>query len=182
MSIDWGNVPSWISAIGSLAAFGTAAWAGTSAWKQVKYSADQQRHRDERDEQSQASKVAAWIAAAIDKKGELEICIRYTNSSELPVYDLRIVPTNAPENDLQIGVVEPNDTKAKVRHEHLTAEARRIYQELLFEHWEPSNDDHKAARAIAIAKTRVTPIVISFRDTQNIVWRREANGLLRKGG
>lgn len=76
-----------LTAIGSFAALVTAIWAARAAWRQVEHLNEQQRHRDERDEQEQASQVAAWLT--YEGKGEgCQLIIHYVNHSKLPVFDV----------------------------------------------------------------------------------------------
>ncbi|MDI2029858.1 hypothetical protein QFW96_14600 [Saccharopolyspora sp. TS4A08] len=155
--------PSWISAIascvtaiGSLAAFGTAVWAARAAWKQLKYSADQQRHRDERDEQEQASKFAAWVSIQGRENGKMQGTLRYINTSKLPIHDFTAIPVPFPNARLNIDMIEPTDGVCSQMAELGPVED-------VDGSWHGRID-----------------ILVRFRDNQNILWRREPNGVLRK--
>ncbi|WP_338601652.1 hypothetical protein [Saccharopolyspora sp. SCSIO 74807] len=156
--IDWGNVPTWISAIFSICAFGTALWAARAAWKQVKFSADEQKRRDEKDEQEQASKVAAWLV--VDEKRKTA-AVRYVNNSGVPVYFLTVTPMLAPDRKLLINIAEPGEGPRSVEFDTLAD-------------WLRSDADYPA-RYVQYAGLEV-----EFLDSNNNIWTRGSNGYLRR--
>lgn len=183
--VDWGTVPSWISAVGSLAAFGTAIWAARAAWRQVKYSADQQRHRDERAEQEQAAKVAAWIGIEKSNEGRPLVYLRYINKSGLPVYDLNVKPMGYPDSGFMINLVEPGEEVRTQYLERLTQVINERYDgqvRSLFQAFKDFDDPMSKAKDVASsnAPLALNFVEFSFRDTQNLRWRRDSKGMLTK--
>jgi hypothetical protein len=169
--VDWGNVPSWVSATGSLAAFGTAAWAGRAAWKQAMYSAGQQRERDIQEEQAQASKVAAWLHIIGADGEDLEAWLRYVNFSDLPVYNMVATPVAYQGGLTILYVVEPRKSVSEKLLPWLTDWLRKTYLEL-----SPLEQDTLPGGVEAAG------VRIDFLDVQNNTWAREPNGRLRKIG
>ena len=89
--VQWGTVPDWFSAVGSVAALffaGGAAWAAIRGMRQqdlqIRRMEASERRREEEREREQASQVAAWI---ILETGALPsvICV---NASGRPVYNV----------------------------------------------------------------------------------------------
>lgn len=186
MVVDWGNVPSWISAVGSLAAFGIAAWAARAAWKQVE-------HLNETKEHEQASKVAAWLS--IDKQYFQQhakhdypaVVLRYVNASDLPVYDLHATAVDDPSIDrLRIEVVEPASDIEVAYLDGLTVKLNKAYRINMsrFEDIDMDPEKREGVEGLALKAAALevigSGIYIRFRDTRNVTWCRQANGVLRK--
>lgn len=190
-AVTGANLQSWISAIasslsaaGSLAALTTAFWAGRAAWKQVKFSAHQQRHRDERDEQEQASMVAAWLAVKKTDAGRPEVLFRYINRSDLPVYDFNITLLDYGPNHggIYIDVVEPSSEIQEDRLEALTRDFDRIFDQNLaiIRRIDLKGDAEGLAFMNTLSELHSTRILLRFRDTRNVMWQREPHGILGK--
>ncbi|MDA3624826.1 hypothetical protein OU415_05210 [Saccharopolyspora sp. WRP15-2] len=187
-SVDWGNVPSWISAIGSMAAFGIASLAARAAWKQVKFSADQQRYRDEQAEREQAVKFAAWLTVKEGSDKRPEVYLRYANMSELPIYDLAIMPVYYPDARSGMDVVEPTKEVREYFLEPLTRQIQDRYDgmfeslKIAFSGDGVDDDKHSGARRSAFRNStrQLNPTQFRFRDAQNISWRRDSDGFLKR--
>lgn len=189
--VDWGNVPSWISAVGSIAAFSVATWAARAAWKQV-------AHLNEQREIEQASKVSAWLTLEKDTGGTPDIILNLLNVSDLPIYNLEVaVPRLTDQREL-FPVVPPTNGVMMVRLKHASAEAKAGTRDLhqrfgsLLQpgpFWDNTDEEQKRAllrmsRATAFEdgfrEAQRDGVLLWFRDCHNIIWQRTGNGELRK--
>lgn len=96
-AVQWGDVPTWVSAAGTVMALIFAAVAAVMAKRvyTIESRRDQQneidrRERDEQKRAEQASRVSAWYAAEKAESGELTWGAVIRNASELPVYDVNV--------------------------------------------------------------------------------------------
>lgn len=176
-AIDWGNVPSWISAIVSIAAFVAASLAARAAWKQVKFTASDQYHRNSLREQEYASRVAVWASPSHTEFGQIEY--HYANFSDLPIFNLLITPAAAPHRRAAMQVVAPTDKIRYIIPDRINEE---LPSGLKFSGIPLSKEKRKALfeineRVHALAQSGV---YIQFRDAAGQVWRRDPNGNLAK--
>ena len=168
-SLDYGNVPSWLTAFIATLALATAVWAARAAWKQVE-------HLNEAKVQEQASKVAAWLTVSPNEDGEPEVFVRYTNASSLPVYELEIIHASLRRGALLFLAEPTNDGIATVLFPRLTKIAQDEYRKWL-EEYGPTVGYQNATETIKESR-----VLVRFTDTRNIAWQRELNGVLRKKG
>lgn len=175
--MNLGNVASWVSAIasclsafGTLAALATATWAGRAAWRQVRHADEQQQHRQELDEQQQASKVAAWLEDSKKEGNYLDIWV--SNRSDLPIFDVRVTYAGCPTLYVDRQVLPPQKDGA-----HILDNDAGLNQ------WIIDNSGAQETLEVIAAslayEIRSCGVSIEFRDTRNRVWERSANGELR---
>lgn len=160
-NIDWGTVPTWVSAGSAVSALITAAVALIYARRTWTKSVDEARRK-------QADLVAAWV----EKGAAGAFQCRVRNASNLPVYDVHVVVNGYGEvvvpglGEWEAQIVPPADTG--LTWEIPSAEAERtrgpavVYGEI---------DTRGVLAQDLLAEIR-------FTDTAGRRWRRSDQGLL----
>jgi hypothetical protein len=155
-TLQWGDVPAWMSAIVSLLALCSAVYGVTQAWRVLKLQRDADRRAEEKlnkrlgdERRAQAAKVSAWIAMVHEGAAAIAVA-NVRNASELPVYGLTagIHLNGQVAETLDIGVLPPD---AEPLRRPLTASGR------------PADP-----RGVELA----------FRDSAGLLWNRSPEGKL----
>lgn len=171
--LDWGDVPTWVSAlVSALTLVGlvlTVIYARhiyRIESERDKHAAEERSARDEAERRSQAEKIAAWFAPAPSTALEENMFGAFVrNASDLPVFD--IYPVFQPASDGEptaggdwffenIAVLPPHETK------FMPLElAEDEYEEV----------PHHLRNGMFLVE-------ITFRDAAGVRWTRSADGLL----
>lgn len=114
--INWGNLPTWLSAVGALSsatatflALVFARRAASAAMGQVEHLNEQTQTRDQKDARAQADKVAAWIRHDFYPEESIpnQVTMRYVNASELPVYQVKFHLDEMSGGGFMFPILEP---------------------------------------------------------------------------
>ena len=172
-TLNWGDVPTWITALATILALIAAVWAVRASWSVLRL--EQQREdraekaEEERREQvhraAQADAVAGWIhrldAVYHDVAGTLETPpiwgAKIVNVSLLPVYDVKVGfhrPNGRRLADVDYGLLPPGET-------FVASPVNLAIEDPVG----PGNE--KSVR-----------VEVEFRDTAGRVWLRDRYGLL----
>lgn len=107
VAADWGDIPTWVSAIGTLVALAFAAVAARSAIKVYEIESRRDRvHADERKRQlefvrrAQAAMVSAWWGTQTGSDGVSRWGAFVRNASETPIYQTRVSVVKVFEPDI----------------------------------------------------------------------------------
>ncbi|MEV6232783.1 hypothetical protein AB0L88_33460 [Saccharopolyspora shandongensis] len=190
MTIDWGNAPSWVSAVGSTFAAVMASLAARAAWRQVKNSdATLNRTLLDRDRE-QANKVAAWLEADTEfREGEKpRMVFRYCfiNKSDLPVYNVHIVPAAVPDKSTFVKALPPDGTVRKEENEELADKSLEIIRPVADEVEKELGEDAGVDAFFRLFNifphfVESQGVAFSFRDMTPRDWSRDAEGNLIAG-
>lgn len=153
MTTDWGDVPTWISAITTLGALAAAGWVVAIELRR------DNRATKARESAEQADLVAAWLTSDDDSD---TYWVNLQNGSPLPVYDVRVLlmPEQAVRegNPKRIGEWIPTIPVVPPGTLRLV--------------WEPEVDQPWKTKWEA---------AVSFRDAASREWLRDGDGrLLRR--
>lgn len=88
-SLEWGDVPTWLSSLGGIGALIAATLAARASLAVLKIETDRDKEADERAQRAQADLVAAWIANETPEDWSKWNVI-VTNESKIPVYDVEV--------------------------------------------------------------------------------------------
>jgi hypothetical protein len=163
-----GSVAEWVSAVAALGALGAAVYAGIAAWRLYRIESARDGAADAERRQLQARQVSAWVAVAVEEESVRSSGIEIINGSSAPVYDLAIQvngETGAAQHPLTLTVLPPG---------RFFAAKDPTY------HWtfpDPAEAIGLSLRPVAKStKWRVEHL--KFRDSANVHWTRDADGVL----
>lgn len=168
-NIDWGDFPTWISAVTTFGALVAAGWVVSIEVKRENRTEkllDQQRADHARAEQ--ADHVAAWYIRVESSRPGMppgsQINVR--NGSRLPIYDVAVELLEGPETHRlpRVAILPPGD------HSLPYPDAMREITAIF--------DSNAKIRA----RLRALEIVLTFRDTAGRVWTRNQYGSLTQHG
>jgi hypothetical protein len=163
--LDWGDVPTWVSASISLLALMAATAAAVGAFRLYSVErANKQRAEAEiaqravEQRRTQAAQVACWMGSVHDRAGRGSVLVvNLRNASELPVYDVMIeVTANTSEPTLVTLPVLPPGATPVERPVPGPADV----------HGQPNP----------------CSVTMRFRDSAGVVWRRGQDGTLTEPG
>lgn len=99
--INWGDFPSWVTAVATVLALVAASYAAWRTGKIVTIELGRDRQREQDEERRQASQVAAWAAESVhDPVGGSNVFSQYTtmsvsgfviNGSSQPIFNIRVL-------------------------------------------------------------------------------------------
>lgn len=160
LAIDWGDIPTWVSAITTLGALIAAGWVVRIELKR------DDRALTARASAEQADKVAAWPGGR--RAGTYFIVLR--NSSDLPIYDVAVFAARAdsggppPMAIERLDLLPPGDREIPF---FVTKEPRFTATRVGFD--EPIVDDEQKWL-----------VVLEFSDSAGRRWRRDNRGRLER--
>ncbi|WP_427885475.1 hypothetical protein ACQHIV_24535 [Kribbella sp. GL6] len=153
----------WVSALAALGALVAAVFAGIAAWRLYKI-------EDDRELQAQARQVSAWISVKLDGENA-PYGIEFTNGSLAPVYDVTVLANDSNgvrQDKLDLTVLPPG--------RYFAEKIKASY------HWaypDPVEEVGYPLRPVAKStKWRVEQL--TFRDSANVAWTRDAAGVLTR--
>jgi hypothetical protein len=177
---QWGDVPTWLSAIATIIAVVFAVWAARTARslyliesRRDEQQAAERRERDAERRQSQAGKVAVWFgwrayAHATFGSDINEYGAFVHNTSGVPIYDVRLDFMLLPPRPHGA----PGDrTPFVLHHERVVPpSAEPLFYPIDRKMMERLTPDVDQRKAVSVAMT--------FRDSENRSWRRTIDGHL----
>ncbi len=168
--MDWGDVPTWISAVVAtlaLTAAGIAAW---GAWRLYQIESTRDVAQAERERTRYAERVAAWVAVRVLDSRIEGSGVVLSNGSGAMLFDVNISVNDhegRPLEDISLAMVPPGEFFI----EHNRSESYR---------WEFPN-------MISVLDGILRPVMkapkwcvtgVRFRDAANNHWQRRGNRLL----
>ena len=161
MSINWGDVPTWVSAVTTITATAGAGWAAYATWGVLKL----ERTRDEEaakvNRQQLANGVSAWLdyeAGNLTNEYGLEI----RNMSGQPISSFEVIVHVDHEGDIVVHrrrIVPPGEDRVPVSREAFHAIRK-----------------HLGVKMSDLFSS--VGIILTFRDAAGVEWRRTESGLL----
>lgn len=152
----------WVSAVAAFGALVAAVFAGIVAWRLYKI-------EDDRERQAQARQISAWISVKLDGESG-PYGIELTNGSLAPVYDVTVRAKDS------YGVSQPQLDLRVLPPGRFFAE--RVDTKYHWAYPDPAEEVGYPLRPVAkSSKWRVERI--TFRDSANVGWGRDAAGVLR---
>ncbi|GAA3381941.1 hypothetical protein [Cryptosporangium minutisporangium] len=163
--IDYGDLPTWVSAVGGLTSLIFAAVAAVAAWRILRTEQQRDDRASEAERRAQAGTVAAWLPDAADREGydAGPIRVNVRNGSSLPIY--RVL----------ISVVVRSDGQSFREIAH-SGGPDRTYRELA------APGDNEFLLDVPAARSR-RRVALEFRDASGRDWKRDHDGsLIELGG
>lgn len=161
--IDWGDVPTWVTAaatwfaaVVAMLTLGAAVWAGIVAWRSL-------AHARGEAEADQARLIGAWLRPPTDKQSGTDLAV--VNQSNMPVWDFTVHVTSLPSGTVtQIlhGPALPPTSQSM----GAASGGGRTRVTLAFTGLVPPPTDNSFACAYW------------FRDRRNLTWQRTLRGEL----
>jgi hypothetical protein len=156
---DWGTVPDWLAAVGTLAAFAVALRLLAKELA-VRREAEEDRRRD------QARLISAWLADPEDIDRNVWLMIIATNGSDEPIYGFHavLVPSESPfTDDPEAGLGQVGT--AQFRRETLPPK-------------ETTRGMFQVVKDGIVTGVMPGPVSISFTDAAGRRWKRYPDGRL----
>lgn len=171
-ALEWGDVPTWFSALGGIGAL-IAATAARASLDVLRIESQRDQDADERAQRAQADLVAAWLETE-DATDMGAWYIRVVNASQIPVYELDIQtvssfswPDDEGFNARYLAVAPPGET-------HIPIEdlLNHIGRHLPLTEW------GMLRNTVGVHASH--DVWITFRDAAGGEWIRSATGTLRR--
>lgn len=179
--VDWGNVPSWISAVSGTLAFGAAGGAGWVAYRQLQAVLSTNSDRADEATKEQASRVAAWLELGEDDLFHVYVL----NRSDLPIYKtvLTFVSPNN-HNAFPLQVIPPSSVAWEPgRVSALVNEADRMHApHLRLSYMFSMEGEGRLSQPGVPDAGPIGPVgvTLSFTDSQARRWHRNRQGDLTR--
>lgn len=171
-TLDYGDVPTWFSALGGIGALIAATVAARASLAVLKVETERDNDADERAQRAQADLVAVWLDR---DKGDIPWHLIIANESKVPVYALRVVivlgsATHGDEKRITryLPVVRPGGKASRLPGLVKDLKARFPEEEAKNFNW--------IANVLDVCEVWVT-----FRDAAGVVWTRSSTGYLSHG-
>lgn len=180
----WGDVPTWVGAVGTLGAFWTGGWLLVREMRAGRERDDLQRRADEEARRRQASQVAVWpdrVQLEGARGRELVAVVQVANASGLPVYDATLLYVSAEGGSITprpLQVVAPGQDTVQVPETlgdfHLGVAGGNgwVKHQPGVGSSETAGPDHEPYRFT---------VGITFRDGAGVWWTRRSDGTLVEG-
>lgn len=162
--VNWGDAPTWVSALTTLAALLAAGWI-----VRIELARDEERRKERRAEKDtveraeQADRIAVWVAK---KASGWNVYSR--NSSDLPVFDVTIkLWEDGGEPQESFHSLLPPDTSEKPLPDSF---------------WIVHQDSERGKMLVSETRAARVRTSIKFQDAAGRIWFRNERGLLTKIG
>lgn len=157
--VNWGDVPTWVSAIAAIGALVAAIVAGRTAKRIFLLELARDKDATEEKKRSQATHISAWAKWTKTNVGHNLPMLIIRNASDLPVYDV------------QFDLVDQLNVVLSSEHQDVLAPSEQPVELALV-----ISADRRAG--LSEAKGQSLRVRLSFRDSSGTAWMRETDGSL----
>ena len=178
-SVNWGDVPAWLTMIATFLAVVAAVFAGIGASGLLSVERERDKKTDDREVRRQANLIAGWIEPEITLYGDsaftAQVNARLSNPSEQPIYQitLSIFTNQAPLINWYYSTFPPKgELSVHLPEDQLISESRSI-NGVIFRSESLAREN---AQFIADKFT----LEFSFRDSAGKEWLRDSTGKLEE--
>lgn len=168
-TLEWGDVPTWLAALGGIGALIAASIAALMSYRLFKVESERDHNAQEREQRTQADRIAAWLVH--DGDGLDDWAIQIQNDSNVPVYFFTAEIWGGlyiSEVLGRTGILVLPPGSLKVRTPELRYWATR--------HLPPDALDECTPNAVLNSFF----VAITFRDAAGVTWRRSEIGVLNR--